>query len=104
MSISDIPWNGPIAAVHRWSVQDGKRVVNPDESSWRKQIACHSPGTAEKINMIEAGAYDGSDESDAGKPSPRRMGGNQGIIAFIKDIVARSERKDRLYPEKSFRQ
>ena len=56
ISISDIPWNGPIAGVSLGLV-DGQVVINPDQkdrsvSDMNVTIA----GTADKIVMIEAGA------------------------------------------------
>jgi len=56
LSISDIPWGGPIAGVVVGYV-DGKYVINPT-SAEREKSAMHVTvaGTKEKIAMIEAGA------------------------------------------------
>ncbi len=56
ISISDIPFNGPIAGVNVGLV-DGKLILNPTEeeranSSMNLTVA----GTKEKVNMIECGA------------------------------------------------
>jgi len=56
LSISNIPWNGPVAAVRVGQVK-GELVLNPvngdlEESNLDLTIS----GTKEKINMLEAGA------------------------------------------------
>lgn len=56
VSISDIPWNGPIAGVHVGMV-DGKLIVNPtaaerDKSDLNLTVAA----SKQKVVMIEAGA------------------------------------------------
>ena len=56
LSISDIPWNGPIAGVSVGLV-DGEIVINPDaEQKSKSMMAVTVAGTEEKIVMIEAGA------------------------------------------------
>ncbi len=56
ISISDIPWNGPIAGVSLGLV-DGKVVVNPDQKERTvSDMSVTIAGTADKIVMIEAGA------------------------------------------------
>lgn len=56
LSISDIPWNGPIAGVVLGLV-DGEVIINPDTSSREKsKMYVTLAGTREKITMIEAGA------------------------------------------------
>jgi polyribonucleotide nucleotidyltransferase len=56
LTISDIPWNGPIAAV-RIGEKDGQPIINPRNgekgTSLYDIFAC---GIAGKINMIETGA------------------------------------------------
>ncbi|MDO4618155.1 MAG: polyribonucleotide nucleotidyltransferase [Clostridia bacterium] len=56
LSISDIPWNGPIAGI--WlGLVDGEYVINPTEEQRAKsQMHVTLAGTKEKIVMIEAGA------------------------------------------------
>ncbi|MFZ2187316.1 MAG: polyribonucleotide nucleotidyltransferase [Candidatus Moraniibacteriota bacterium] len=65
LSLSDIPWNGPIGAV-RVGLQDGNFVLNP-ASEERKHSALDLllSGTGEKINMIEASAQEITEEKMA---------------------------------------
>ena len=56
LSISDIPFNGPTAAVSVGYV-DGKIVINPTlEQRERNRLNLTVAGTFEKVSMIEAGA------------------------------------------------
>ncbi len=56
LSLSDIPWNGPIAGV-RMGRKDGEWMVNPSFAERHEsEIDLIVSGTADKINMIEAGA------------------------------------------------
>ena len=56
LSISDIPWNGPIAGVQTGLV-DGEIVICPNEEQRKKSdLQLTVAGTQEKIVMIEAGA------------------------------------------------
>ena len=61
-SISDIPFNGPIAGVFVGRV-DGKLVINPSvEQKKVSDIDLTVAGTADAINMVEAGAAEVSEE------------------------------------------
>ena len=56
ISISDIPWNGPIAGINVGLV-DGQIVLNPTlDQRAKTDLVLTVAGTAEKIVMIEAGA------------------------------------------------
>lgn len=56
LSISDIPWNGPIAGVQTGLV-DGEIVICPNEEQRkRSDLQLTVAGTQEKVVMIEAGA------------------------------------------------
>ncbi|MDP4134163.1 MAG: polyribonucleotide nucleotidyltransferase, partial [Bacillota bacterium] len=56
ISISDIPFSGPIAGVNVGLV-DGKLIVNPTEEEREKSILKLTvAGTKNKVNMIECGA------------------------------------------------
>ena len=56
LSISDIPWGGPTAAVQVGYVDD-KIVINPtEEQEAKSRLHLTVAGTLEKITMIEAGA------------------------------------------------
>ncbi len=56
LSISDIPWNGPIGGV--WlGLVDGEYVINPNvEQREKSRMHVTVAGTKEKVVMIEAGA------------------------------------------------
>ena len=56
LSISDIPWNGPVASINVGYV-DGELVLNPTlEQRAKNKLNLTVAGSAEKIVMIEAGA------------------------------------------------
>ncbi len=58
LAISDIPWNGPVAAV-RVGKFNGEFVLNPsteERENESNRLDLLLSGTKEKINMIEAGA------------------------------------------------
>ena len=62
LSMSDIPWNGPIGAV-RIGCLDGNLVVNPDEADMPNStldlvVAGHRGG----VTMVEAGAQEVSED------------------------------------------
>ena len=62
LSISDIPFGGPTAAVNV-GVIDGKPVINPTEEQRKvSRLNATIAGTQEKIAMIEAGAYELTNE------------------------------------------
>ena len=63
ISISNIPWNGPIAGVFVGLV-DGKIVINPTEAQRAKSdLELTVAGTKEKVVMIEAGANEVDDDT-----------------------------------------
>lgn len=86
VSISDIPFNGPIAGVFVGRV-DGKLVINPTvEQKKVSDIELTVAGTADAINMVEAGAAEVSEEDmlDA------LMFGHEAvkkIVAFENEII-----------------
>ncbi len=62
LSISDIPFGGPTAAVAVGFI-DGQVVINPTESQREiSRLNLTVAGTADKIAMIEAGAYELTNE------------------------------------------
>ena len=62
LSISDIPFTGPIAGVTVGYV-DGEFVINPDVETLEKSlIDLKVAGTKDAINMVEAGAKEVSEE------------------------------------------
>ncbi len=63
LSISNIPWNGPIAGVFVGLV-DGKIVINPTEAQRAvSNLELTVAGSAKKVVMIEAGANEVDDET-----------------------------------------
>lgn len=63
LSISDIPWNGPIAGVSIGLV-DGKLVVNPTaEQKERNELELTVAASRNKVVMIEAGAKEVDDDT-----------------------------------------
>lgn len=85
LSISDIPWNGPISGVSVGCV-DGEFIINPDASQReRSTMAVTVASTDKKIAMIEAGANEISDE-DMFRAIMFGHETNQEIIEFIKEI------------------
>ncbi len=87
LSISDIPFAGPISGVSVGLV-DGEIVMNPTaEQRERSEMAVTVASTAKKVTMIEAGAK----EVPEAKMLEAIMAGhnaNAEIIAFINTIVA----------------
>lgn len=85
LSISDIPWAGPISGISVGYV-DGEIVLNPNaEQQEKSQMQVTVASTADLVAMIEAGAkevtnevmYDGIMKGHAE---------NQKMVAFIEDI------------------
>ena len=97
LSISDIPWNGPISAVSVGLI-DGEYVINPTKEQREvSQMAVTVASTDSRIAMIEAGANIVSDDVMyngimAGHEA------NQAIIEFIKGIQAEIGREKFTYP------
>lgn len=87
LSISDIPFNGPIAGVHVGYI-DGEFIVNPTvEQSEKSTIHLTVAGNKDAINMVEAGALEVPEETML----EAIMFGHEEIkklIAFQEQIVA----------------
>ena len=87
LSISDIPWNGPIAGVYMGLV-DGELVINPTEAQREvSDLALTVAATEQKIVMIEAGANEVDETTmlDAIKAAHVEI---KKMISFINEIVA----------------
>ncbi len=87
LSISDIPWNGPIGGVFMGLV-DGKIVVNPTAAERKvSDLELTVAASLEKVVMIEAGANEVSDETmyEAIMMAHEEC---KGIVNFINSIVA----------------
>ena len=85
ISISEIPWDGPIAGVSVGLV-DGKFVINPtEEERDRSEMAVTVASTADLVAMIEAGAKEVDNETMFdGIMYAHKV--NQEIVEFIKGI------------------
>ncbi len=94
LSISDIPFDGPIAAV-RVGMQDGKYILNPTfqqlETSRLDMVVC---GSKESITMIEAGAREVSEDDVAGAIE-FAQGEIKRLIAIQEELVAECGRPKR---------
>lgn len=93
LSISDIPWNGPIAAVNVGLV-DNKIVLNPsEEEAMKSEMRVTVSASEEKIVMIEANANQVSESvvMDGIKIAHEEI---RKIVKFISDI------KDKVGKEK----
>ncbi|MBR5314947.1 MAG: polyribonucleotide nucleotidyltransferase, partial [Clostridia bacterium] len=87
LSISDIPFNGPISGVSVGLV-DGEFVFNPTfDQREKSQMAVTVASTASKVTMIEAGAKEVEDTKMA-DGIMRGHEENQKIVEFINSIVA----------------
>ncbi len=86
LSISDIPWNGPISGVFMGLV-DGQLVVNPNEAQRAvSDLELTVASSMQKVVMIEAGANEVPDDLmfDAIMLAHKE---NQGVLEFINAIV-----------------
>ena len=92
ISISDIPWNGPIGGISVGLV-DGEIVLNPTlEQRARNDLNLTVAGTKDKVVMIEAGANEVDDETMlnaiiAGHTEIKKL------VDFISDIQAQIGKK-----------
>lgn len=97
LTISDIPWNGPISGVSVGLI-DGKFIMNPNaEERKLSQMAVTVASTADRIAMIEAGANEVSDE-DMYEGIMAGHAENQKIIEFINSIKAEIGKDKFSYP------
>ena len=97
LSISDIPWNGPIGGVFMGLV-DGKFVVNPTEAEQKKSdLQLTVAGTAKKVVMIEAGANEVDEDTmyNAIMAAHKEI---KDLIAFIQAITDEIGKEKFEYP------
>ena len=97
LSISDIPWNGPIGGVFVGLV-DGEIVMNPTAEQRKvSDLELTVAASAEKVVMIEAGANEVSDDVmyDAIMKAHEEV---KGIVSFINGIVAEIGKPKFAYP------
>ncbi len=101
LSISDIPWNGPIAGVFVGLV-DGQYVINPTSAQREKSVLeLTVAGSANKVVMIEAGAKEVSDDQmfDAIMLAHEEI---KKLVEFINGIVAEIGKPKFSYPSCEF--
>ncbi len=97
LSISDIPWNGPISACSVGYV-DGEFVINPTAAQREvSEMATTVASTDSRIAMIEAGANCVSDEVMYNAIMAGHEA-NQHIIEFIKGMQAEIGKEKFSYP------
>ena len=97
LSISDIPWNGPIGGAFV-GIVDGEIVINPTKEQRARSILEMTVAASEKkVVMIEAGAKEVSDEDtfDAIMKAHEVI---KGLIGFINGIVAEIGKPKFAYP------
>ena len=97
LSISDIPWNGPIGGVFMGLV-DGKLVVNPTEEEQKKSdLQLTVAASMEKVVMIEAGANEVDDDTmyDAIMKAHEEI---KDLLGFINAIVDEIGKPKFAYP------
>jgi len=64
LAISNIPWNGPVAAVRVAQTENGDFILNPvTAESAESNLDLVISGTKDKINMLEAGAKEVPEET-----------------------------------------
>jgi len=101
VSISDIPFNGPIAGVGL-GLKDGKFIINPTtEQRETSEMYCTIASTAKKVVMIEAGAYEVPEDVmlEGIKAAHEAI---QPIVALINQMVAEIGKPDFEYAKASF--
>ena len=103
LAISDIPWNGPVAAL-KVGLVDGKLVFNPDAEQRKvSDLDVTVVSTGKKVVMIEAGANEVPNDVmfEAIKQAHEE---NQKQIALINQMVAEIGKPKFDYPHADFDQ
>ena len=101
LAISDIPWNGPVAAL-KVGLVDGKLVFNPDTEQRKvSDLDVTVVSTGKKVVMIEAGANEVPNDVmfEAIKQAHEE---NQKQIALINQMVAEIGKPKFEYPHADF--
>ena len=101
LAISDIPWNGPVAAL-KVGLVDGKLVFNPDAEQRKvSDLDVTVVSTGKKVVMIEAGANEVSNDVmfEAIRSAHEE---NQKQIALINQMVAEIGKPKFDYPHADF--
>ena len=98
LSISDIPWNGPIGGMFVGLTEEEGIVMNPtSEQRKRSSLELTVAASEKKVVMIEAGAKEVSDDVmfDAIMKAHEEI---KGLVAFINSIVAEIGKPKFEYP------
>ncbi len=98
LSISDIPWNGPIGGVFVGKTEEEGFIINPNaEQRERSTLELTVAGTEKKVVMIEAGAKEIPDDEmyDAIMLAHEEI---KKLVAFINTIVAEIGKPKFAYP------
>ena len=98
LSISDIPWNGPIGGVFVGLTDEEGIVINPtSEQRKRSHLELTVAASEKKVVMIEAGAEEVADDVmfDAIMKAHEEI---KGIVGFINSIVAEIGKDKFEYP------
>ncbi len=86
LSLSDIPWDGPVAAI-RVGKNDAGWIINPANAERPEHgLDLVIAGTGERINMIEAGANEISEQEFA-EAADYGFGFVRELVAFQKTII-----------------
>ena len=97
LSISDIPWNGPISGCHVGMV-DGVPVINPTQAQRKEStLELTVASSASKVVMIEAGA---KEVSDSNMFTAIMLGHEENckLLEFINHIIAEVGKPKFEYP------
>ena len=98
LSVSDIPWKGPIAGIMMgYTEEDGYIVCPTSEQREKSVLQLTVAGSMEKVVMIEAGADQFPDDMmlTAIKKSHEVI---QDLIQFIRNIKAENFKEPAVYP------
>ncbi|MCQ2426495.1 MAG: polyribonucleotide nucleotidyltransferase [Lachnospiraceae bacterium] len=98
LSVSDIPWNGPIGGVFVGMV-DGKYVINPNAAEREKSVLELTVAASEKkVVMIEAGAKEVTDDEMFGAIMLAHEEIKK-LLVFINQIIAEIGKPKFDYPK-----
>ncbi|MEA4992274.1 MAG: polyribonucleotide nucleotidyltransferase [Oscillibacter sp.] len=103
LAISDIPWNGPVAAL-KVGLVDGKLIFNPNSEDHKaSDLDVTVVSTGKKVVMIEAGANEVSNDTmyEAIRMAHEE---NQKQIALINQMVSEIGKSKFEYPHADFNQ
>ncbi len=94
LAISDIPWGGPVAGLR--IAKADKFIVSPTNSEvgeiTKGKFDAFIAGTSERINMIEFGGYEVSEE-DTAKACELALGEIKELVDFQKELVSHVGKK-----------